>query len=209
MGMFFVPPRRSIIPVILFASPGFSRSRVSRLKMGILFRGRETRKQKTRKKKSIRSLTKHPFFNLLHVVVKKKKKKTANTTSKLAVAFAASLVVLLVLDGLWINVASKPLGFDYFATVERIQGGGRGMAKRPLGLLAYLSMAAACARAAERGGAAASAEAGFYIYSIYDLTNTFLFHGWSPALALADIAWGTSVFAVAGAAAAAAVAAVF
>ena len=140
---------------------------------------------------------------------KKKKKKTANTTSKLAVAFAASLVVLLVLDGLWINVASKPLGFDYFATVERIQGGGRGMAKRPLGLLAYLSMAAACARAAERGGAAASAEAGFYIYSIYDLTNTFLFHGWSPALALADIAWGTSVFAVAGAAAAAAVAAVF
>lgn len=113
-----------------------------------------------------------------------------------------------MLDGLWINVVSKPLGFDYFGTVERIQGGGE-MAKRPLGLLAYLSMAAACSRAAERGGAAASAETGFYIYSIYDFTNTFLFQGWSPALALADIVWGTSVFAVAGAAATAAVAAVF
>ena len=138
---------------------------------------------------------------------KKKKKKTAtSSTSKLALAFAASLVVLLVLDGLWINVVSKPLGFDYFGTVEMIQG-GQAMAKRPIGLLAYFSMAAACARASERGGAAASAEAGFYIYSIYDFTNTFLFKGWSPALALMDIAWGTSVFAVAGAAATAAVAA--
>jgi len=130
------------------------------------------------------------------------------SSSKLALAFAASLLVLLLLDGLWINVVSEPLGFDYFGTVERIQG-GQEMAKRPLGLLAYLSMAAACARVSERGGAAASAEAGFYIYSIYDFTNTFLFRGWSPALAFVDIAWGTSVFAVAGAAAAAAVAAVF
>lgn len=144
------------------------------------------------------------FLNLLLHVVLEKKKKTA--TSKLALAFAASLAVLVLLDGLWINVASKPLGFDYFGTVERIQG-GQAMAKRPLGLLAYLSMAAACARAADRGGAAASAEVGFYIYSIYDFTNTFLFQGWSPALALMDIAWGTSVFAVAGAAATAAVAA--
>lgn len=85
------------------------------------------------------------------------------------------------------------------------------MAKRPLGLLAYLSMAASCARSAESrgGGALAAAETGFYIYSIYDLTNTFLFEGWSPALALMDIAWGTSVFGVAGAVATAAVAAAF
>ena len=90
------------------------------------------------------------------------------------------------------------------------------MPKRPLGLLSYLSMAAACARAATsssfgngNGGAAASAEVGFYIYSIYDFTNTFLFVGWTPALAVMDIVWGTSVFAVAGAAATAAVEAVF
>lgn len=167
------------------------------------------------------------FFSMLKKklstsTTNKKKKKASS--SKLAVAFAAALVALLVLDGLWINVASKRLfGLDYFATVEGIQG-GRGLAKRPIGLLAYLSMAAACSRAAMgasggegggggRGGsnasaaaaaAAAAAETGFYIYSIYDFTNTFLFEGWAVPLALADVAWGTGVFAAAGAIAASA-----
>lgn len=133
---------------------------------------------------------------------------TTAAYSKLALVASVSLLTLLVLDGLWINFVSKALGYDYFDAVKSIQGGAE-MAKRPLGLLAYLSMAAACSRASERGGAAAAGETGFYIYSIYDSTNTFLFKGWSPALALMDIVWGTSVFAVAGAAATAAVAAAF
>jgi len=152
----------------------------------------------------------------------KKKHRTASSSSasKYAVAFAAALLALLILDGLWINVVSKCVGFDYFATVENIQG--RELAKRPIGLLAYLSMAAACSRASLRPGsdgggegggpsaaALAAAETGFYIYSIYDFTNTFLFNGWSVPLALADTVWGTTVFAVSGAAAAAAAKAVF
>ena len=123
---------------------------------------------------------------------------------------AAAALTLTALDLTWINLAAPALGFDYLATVAAIQGAPA--AARPVGLLAYPVMAAAAWRGARAGmarsagadtpsaAAAGAAEQGFFIYAVYDLTNTFLFKGWGAGLAAIDIAWGTFAFAAAGAA---------
>ena len=123
---------------------------------------------------------------------------------------ATAAATLTLLDLAWINLAAPALGFDYLATVRAIQGGAP-PAGRPIGLAAYVVMAAAAWRGArtgmERAGddtpaaaAAGAAEIGAYVYGVYDLTNCFLFNGWSVGLAALDIAWGTTAFALAGAA---------
>ncbi|KAK9830256.1 hypothetical protein WJX72_010629 [[Myrmecia] bisecta] len=40
---------------------------------------------------------------------------------------------------------------------------------------------------------------GFVIYSIFDFTSTYMYHGWTLKVALLDTLWGTTVFAATGA----------
>jgi hypothetical protein len=122
---------------------------------------------------------------------------------------AAAAATLTALDLAWIQVGAPAVGFDYLKVVASIQGAPA--AGRPLGLLAYPVMGIAAWRGASAGlaraggepspaaGAAGAAEIGFFIYAVYDLTNTFLFTGWRPALAAVDTLWGTLAFAAAGA----------
>ena len=35
---------------------------------------------------------------------------------------------------------------------------------------------------------------GYVIYSIFDFTSTFMYHGWTMKVALLDTAWGTLLF---------------
>ena len=126
---------------------------------------------------------------------------------------AAAALTLTALDLAWINLAAPSLGVNDLAVVKAIQGGAPA-AGRALGLLAYPIMSLAAWRGATTGlaradpaspptptaAAAGAAEVGFFIYSVYDLTNTFLFTGWTPGLAAVDTLWGTLAFAVAGAA---------
>ena len=43
-------------------------------------------------------------------------------------------------------------------------------------------------------GFADGARLGFVIYSIFDFTSTFMYHGWTLKVALLDTLWGTILF---------------
>lgn len=120
----------------------------------------------------------------------------------LAKAAAAALATLLALDAAWIGALGPALGVDFFKLIPAIQGGP--LAARPVGLLAYAPLTAAVVRSAlgPGGGWRRSAEAGLYIYSVYELTNAFCFAAWPLAAVVGDTLWGAAMFGVAGAAAA-------
>lgn len=129
-----------------------------------------------------------------------------------ALELGAAALTLTALDLAWINLAApRLLGLDYLAVVRDIQCGAPAAA-RPVGLLAYAAMAVGAWRGATRFGArgvgestpascaAGAAEVGALIYTVIDMTNAFMFKGWGLGLALTDMVWGTTAFAVAGAA---------
>ena len=117
-------------------------------------------------------------------------------------AYAAALLVLGLLDGLWLGwvardfyrrevgdlmaaeVAKTPALVFYFAY--------------PAGLLALsLNPLPASATAAM----ARAALVGLVVYGVYDLSNMATLRHWSLKLALVDVAWGVLVSAAAGTAA--------
>eukprot|EP00891_Asterochloris_glomerata_P007239 jgi/Astpho2/7239/Aster-01547 len=111
--------------------------------------------------------------------------------------YVAALVLLGVLDAIWIGVIAKYIfRLDYFGVINSIQNAPA--AERPAGFLAYLSMAYAAAFMCNN--ALEAAQVGFVIYSIVDFTNYFMFQGWTAKVALLDMCWGTSVYAITGAA---------
>ena len=59
-------------------------------------------------------------------------------------------------------------------------------------MLAYLSMGYALATMTN--GAADGARLGYVIYSIFDFTSSFMYHGWTWKIALLDTLWGTILF---------------
>lgn len=118
--------------------------------------------------------------------------------SKYLAPYAATLVVMLVIDLLWIGVIAKPL---------YQQGIGHLMAEQPrlpvavafylvyaLGLTVF---AVASGSVADwKGAALYGAMFGFFAYATYDLTNLATLRNWPLGLALIDMAWGTAVSAV-------------
>ena len=117
-------------------------------------------------------------------------------------AYAAALLVLGLLDGLWLGwvardfyrrevgdlmaaeVAKIPAAIFYFA----YPAGLLALALNPLPANATAAMARA-------------ALVGLVVYGVYDLTNMATLRHWSLKLALVDVAWGVLVSAVAGTAA--------
>lgn len=118
--------------------------------------------------------------------------------SKYLAPYAATLVVMLVIDLLWIGVIAKPL---------YQQGIGHLMAEQPrlpvavafylvyaLGLTVF---AVASGSVTDwKGAALYGAMFGFFAYATYDLTNLATLRNWPLGLALIDMAWGTAVSAV-------------
>lgn len=113
-------------------------------------------------------------------------------------AYAATALVMLVLDAIWLGLIAAPL---------YQQGIGHLMAPQPrLGVAAIFYLLyplgiVIFAVAARPAGAwqptlLAGALFGFFAYATYDLTNLATLKGWPIGLSLIDVAWGSLASAV-------------
>jgi uncharacterized membrane protein len=119
--------------------------------------------------------------------------------TKYIAAYAATLIVMLILDLLWIGVIAKPM---------YQQGSGHLMSEQPrlaVAVAFYLLYAVGLVVfAVAHGGVSGSWKTaalyggmfGFFAYATYDLTNLATLRDWPVGLAAIDIAWGTAVSAV-------------
>ncbi|KAK9837757.1 hypothetical protein WJX74_004390 [Apatococcus lobatus] len=123
------------------------------------------------------------------------RKQMKTTATSVAIRFVVVAVSMFLLDLVWILGISKYIfGLDYFGTLEGIQGSS--VAGRPFGLVAYLSLTYAAAIIASTPWEAA--QQGFVIYSVFDSTSTYIYHGWGYKIAILDTLWGTLLFTILG-----------
>lgn len=116
------------------------------------------------------------------------------------IAYAASGVLFVAIDLLWLSlVMSKLFKAEMPQLIldqPRLVPAVIFYALYPIGIAAFGVLPAQdWVRAA-----AMSALFGFLAYMTYELTNLATLRGWSAQIALIDIAWGTALSAVAGAA---------
>ena len=116
--------------------------------------------------------------------------------TRFAIAYAATFVVFCGLDFIWLGFVAK----DYYQS----QIGALLLEKPnwPVAALFYsvyivgvLIFAVLPALDAGQWGKALlyGALFGFFAYATYDLTNLATLKGWSPGVALLDLAWGSVV----------------
>lgn len=122
----------------------------------------------------------------------------------LLTSYLIALGVLAVLDALWLGLVSREF---YKARLGQL------LLERPawgIAILFYLIHAAGVAVFAVPPALSAGTWTaailygglfGFCVYAAYDVTNLATLRGWSMALSLVDLAWGTAVTAAATAAA--------
>ncbi|MBJ2159860.1 DUF2177 family protein [Variovorax sp. IB41] len=124
-------------------------------------------------------------------------------STKHLVAWAATFIVLLVIDMLWLGVVAKnmyqqAMG-DLMSPEPRLAFAAVFYLLYPIGLLVFAILpgidAQSVTRAAVLGGLF-----GLFCYSTYDLTNLAVIRNWPLGLSFIDIAWGTLVSGVAAAA---------
>ena len=119
--------------------------------------------------------------------------------TKYFTAYAATLVVMVALDMIWLGAVAK----SFYQ-----QGIGHLMAERPnipvavlfyavyaLGLVVF-AVAPGGSTAGWSKTLALGALFGFFAYATYDLTNLATLKNWPAGVALLDIAWGSLVSAV-------------
>jgi uncharacterized membrane protein len=120
-------------------------------------------------------------------------------------SFLTALAAFVVLDGIWLGVLMKNFYRMQLAPIARMSGGGLAPIWS-VAVLVYLLLAAGIAffvvpRADSVIGAMASgALFGLVVYGVYDLTNYSTLAAWPVAVTVADILWGMTVSAIAGAA---------
>ena len=115
-------------------------------------------------------------------------------------AYAATAIVMIALDLLWLGVIAKPL---------YQQGIGHLMAEQPnipvavlfyavfaLGIVVFAVLPNGPGSAWSKA-AIAGALFGFFAYATYDLTNLATLKNWPLGLSILDMAWGSLVSAVA------------
>ena len=103
--------------------------------------------------------------------------------SKAVWAYIGALLAFLVLDGLW-------LGLLMSSTYKELLGSLM-LAQPKWGpAIVFFVVLPALARASARRAALAGAFFGLVAYGTYDMTNWATLQGWSPQLALMDMAWG-------------------
>ena len=120
--------------------------------------------------------------------------------TKTLVGYLAALVALAIVDALWLGFISR----DFYKA--RL---GQLLLDQPvwsIAILFYLIHAAGISvfpvPMALNGGSWTTAVFygalfGFFAYSVYDITNLATLRGWSMALSLVDLAWGTVATAIA------------
>jgi uncharacterized membrane protein len=118
-------------------------------------------------------------------------------------AYGAAALIMVALDALWLGVIAK----TYYQ-----QGMGHLMAENPrllvaalfyalfvVGLLIFV-VAPGGQTGTWQGTLLRGALFGFFTYATYDLTNLATLKDWPVGMSVADMAWGATVSAAAGAA---------
>lgn len=124
-------------------------------------------------------------------------------STKHLVAWAATFIVLLVIDMLWLGVVAKnmyqeAMG-DLMSPQPRLAFAAVFYLLYPIGLVIFAILPGIDAQSVTRA-AMLGALFGLFCYSTYDLTNLAVVRNWPLALSFIDIAWGTLVSGVAAAA---------
>ena len=123
--------------------------------------------------------------------------------NKLLGTYAATALVMLALDMLWLGVIAKPLyqqGIGHLmAQPPRIAVAVLFYALYPVGLLIFAVLPHAT-QAPWHQAVMYGALFGFFAYATYDLTNLATLKGWPVGLSLLDVGWGTLASALAVAA---------
>ena len=115
-------------------------------------------------------------------------------------AYLVTLVLFLVLDGIWLGVVAGGLYRSQMGALlaERfnLPAAAAFYALYPVGLVVF----AVWPGLAAAGGAAVPVRAlllggllGLVAYGTYDLTNLAILKGWPVSLTLIDLAWGTAL----------------
>jgi uncharacterized membrane protein len=114
--------------------------------------------------------------------------------------YAATLIVFLVIDAIWLATVAVEMFRQSLGPILRDQPNW-GAA-----LTFYLIYAGGIYELAVRPGAASASWTtaarnggilGLTAYATFDLTNLTIISGWTPGLAVVDIAWGTVVTTIA------------
>ncbi|MBN8754040.1 MULTISPECIES: DUF2177 family protein [Variovorax] len=124
-------------------------------------------------------------------------------STKHLVAWAATFVVLLVIDMIWLGVVAKGMyqeGMgDLMSPNPRLAFAGAFYLIYPIGLLLFAIVPGVEAQSVLRA-AVLGALFGMFCYGTYDLTNLAVIRNWPLALSFIDIVWGALVSGVAAAA---------
>lgn len=111
--------------------------------------------------------------------------------------YAATAVVMLVIDLLWLGVVARPLyqrGIGHLMAAEfRLVPAALFYALYPVGLVVFAVLP-------QKGLAHTALLAGLFgllAYATYDLTNLATLKGWPVWLSLLDMGWGSAVSVVA------------
>jgi uncharacterized membrane protein len=116
------------------------------------------------------------------------------------VAWAATTVVMVALDLLWLGLIAKPyyqqsIG-HLLASQPKVAAAGLFYAVYPIGLMVF-AVAPFRQSIGWTDTAVHAAMFGAFAYATYDLTNLATLRDWPLGLSLLDLAWGTLVSALA------------
>ena len=116
------------------------------------------------------------------------------------VAYAAALLVFLIVDAIWLNAVMSPvfernLG-DMLLDSPRLGIAAGFYALYVLGIV-YFATGPALAAGSWRPAALNGAVLGFLAYGTYEATNLATLRGWTYGMLVADVAWGTMLTALA------------
>ena len=122
---------------------------------------------------------------------------------KFVLTYLATLAVFAAIDLVWLGVVAK----DFYRNgIGHLMGDGLNVPAAVAFYLVYIAgiLMFAVLPAAQSGdwtrAAVLGAAFGFFAYATYDLTNLATLKNWPLGLALADMAWGSFVTALAAAA---------
>lgn len=121
------------------------------------------------------------------------------------IAYAAALLAIAILDGLWLGLIAKPL---------YQQGIGHLMADKPfipaavafyflfpIGVLVFAVQPSAAVLPSWQATLSSAALFGLFTYATYDLSNLATLRNWPVSLAAIDIGWGIFISTASAAAA--------
>ncbi len=122
---------------------------------------------------------------------------------KVVLTYLATLAVFVAIDLVWLGVVAKD---HYRAGIGHLMGDGFNIPAAIAFYLIYIAgiMMFAVLPVAQSGdwtrAALLGAAFGFFAYATYDLTNLTTLKNWPLGLALADMAWGSFITALAASA---------